>query len=532
MKRFFTLILSCSLSMFPISRAFAQDFLIEWQNTIGGAGTDSPRAVYPTNDGGCVMAGSSFSNASGDKSEDAIGSSGQNDYWVVKVNASGVIQWENTIGGDQADTPSSIKQTSDGGYIIAGESFSNASGDKTEDSMFFDFWVIKLNSVGVIEWDNTISGSSFERSPTVLETSDGGFLLGGISDSGIGGDKTEPSNGGTDFWVLKLDDTGTILWQNTIGGSSSDGINALIETSDGGFVLGGVSASDISGDKTENGRGGGDYWIVKINDTGAVEWDKTIGGPGADFLESVYQTPDGGYILGGFSSSDAGGEKSENSLGLNDYWVVKLDASRNVQWENTIGALNSEDLGYTYPSDDGGYVVIGHSNSDAGGDKIENSNGSFDLWFVKLNASGTIIGQNTIGGSEGDVLFFGEFAPSGDDLFMSCSSFSDISGDKTEDNVGSNDYWTLKLGNILSIANQELANKFTVFPNPTQNYIEWNLPNALIEKIALFDINGKLITSSALISENRVDVSHLSDGLYFIKITSEGQTIIKKFIKK
>jgi len=510
----------------------AQDFNIEWQNTVGGAGGDSMRALFPTDDGGCVIAGGSFSEASGDKSEGTIGPFGEDDYWIVKLDANGDVEWENTIGGDQTDTPWSIKQTTDGGYIIGGDSLSNASGDKTEDAMIFDYWIVKLDSDGIIEWENTIGGSQFDRDPTVMETSDGGFLVGGTSDSGISGDKTEANIGDNDFWALKLNSNGVIQWQNTIGGTGSDRLHAMGSTSDGGYLLAGVSASNISGDKTENSRGESDYWLVKINATGTVQWDKTIGGPGVDVLESVYQTSEGGYVLGGYSSSDAGGEKSENTLGFNDYWIVKLDAARTVTWENTIGAADFEDLGYTYQSDDGGYVVIGQSNSNSGGDKTEDSNGSYDLWLIKLDASGNIVGQETIGGSEADSLFFGEFAPSGSDLYIVCTSFSGISGDKTENNVGANDYWALKLSGILANEDFGIDNTIGLYPNPTQDVL-YISSKGEIQETKIFTVKGDLVQTVVADDTLRsIEVSGLPSGIYFLQITSEGKTTTKRFVKQ
>src|SRR6185436_15876568 len=173
------------------------------------------------------------------------------------------IEWQNTIGGSASDQLSSIKKTFDGGYISGGVSGSSVSGDKTENCLgAIDFWVVKVNAVGNIQWQNTIGGSSFDILSSLDQTADGGYILGGSSQSNISGDKTE-------------DGIGNIQWQNTIGGSFSDNLLSIQQTFDGGYILGGYSSSNISGDKTENSVGAFgayDYWIVKIDSNGIVQW--------------------------------------------------------------------------------------------------------------------------------------------------------------------------------------------------------------------------------------------------------------------
>ena len=210
------------------------------------------------------------------------------------------IAWQNTIGGSDKDELHSIKQTSDGGYILCGHSSSGISGDKTEASQGnSDYWVVKLDGTGNIVWQNTIGGGSSEELYSVQQTTDGGYILGGGSNSGISGDKTEASQGDFDYWVVKLDGTGNIVWQNTIGGSATDYLSSIQETTDGGFILGGYSQSGISGDKTEASQGNWDYWVVKLDGTGSIVWQNTIGGDSIEELSSIQQTTDGGYILGG-----------------------------------------------------------------------------------------------------------------------------------------------------------------------------------------------------------------------------------------
>jgi hypothetical protein len=378
MKTIFSLL---AVAIYSISPLFAQDPAIQWQNTIGGASSDVLYSLQQTADGGYILGGSSFSDISGDKTEDNLGLS---DYWVLKLDPTGTIQWQNTIGGNNNDFVQSLQQTADGGYILGGSSESNISGDKTENSNGGrDCWVVKLDATGVIQWQNTIGGSGDDYLHSLQQTADGGYIFGGYSNSNISGDKTENSNGNYDYWVVKLSATGAIQWQNTIGGNDPDLLYSLQQTADGGYILGGGSGSDISGDKTENGIGGSDYWVLKLDATGAIQWQNTIGGNGDDELSSLQQTADGGYFLGGSSDSNISGDKTENRLGIDDYWVVKLDATGGIQWQNTIGGSSYDVLFSLQQTADGGYILGGLSLSNISGDKTENSN-EYDYWIIKL----------------------------------------------------------------------------------------------------------------------------------------------------
>ncbi len=361
---------------------------IQWQNTIGGNDWDVLNSIQQTTDGGYILGGYSYSNISGDKTEN---SNGYQDYWIVKTDFLGNIEWQNSIGGSNGDCLFSIQQTADGGYILGGYSYSNASGDKTEnnwDTIMYspDYWIVKIDDVGNIQWQNTIGGSGPDWLTSIQQTTDGGYIVGGYSESNITGDKTENSNGFNDMWILKIDAVGNIQWQNTIGGNSNDQPCSIQQTPDGGYILGGQSISNISGDKTEDSWNNTyDYWIVKTDLTGNIQWQNTIGGRLGDFLFSIQQCTDGGYILGGYSYSNISGDKTENCWSnLYDYWIVKTDSTGNIQWQNNIGGFWGEMLFSVQQTADGGYILGGNSTSPISGDKTENCYGYCDIWIVKI----------------------------------------------------------------------------------------------------------------------------------------------------
>lgn len=438
---------------------FAQTPAIQWQNTIGGSNNDILLDSDKTTDGGYVLVGYSYSSASGDKTENNIGGI---DYWVVKVDSIGNIQWQNTIGGNSTDLSRSIEQTSDGGYIIGGESASPISGDKSENEFtqgLFDIWIVKLNTNGVVEWDNTIGGTDNDFLEVLKETTDGGFIIGGTSWSVISGDKIEDTIGMKDWWIIKLDVLGNIQWQNTIGGTKDENIYDVNETDNGGFILIGTSNSAISGDKTEGNIGLWDYWIVKLDSSGAIEWDRTIGGNEDDFGQKILQTSNGGYVVGGYSKSSNSIHKTEDNIGGNDYWIVKLDSNGSIEWNNTIGGTGDDALTDVVIANDGGFLLGGFSQSSSSFDKSENSFGLSDYWIVKIDSNGIVKWNKTIGGVGEDNLYSIHIT-NDKGIFLAGQSDSDSSGYKTDDSQGLKDYWIVKLDSARQneIATETISN--------------------------------------------------------------------------
>lgn len=524
MKNGITL-LAIFLATFAI---YAQDPNIIWQRTYGGDQMEYFRDLKQTPDGGYILGGSSMSNISGDKTEN---SNGHLDMWVIKTNANGEIEWQNTIGGSAPDEIYSIELTPDGGYILAGDSQSNISGDKSENSKgSSDYWIVKLDASGNVEWDKTIGGSDADWLPKISVTNDGYYVC-GESWSNISGDKTADSKGESDYWILKLDTLGNILWQKTIGGSGSDSFTSMAVTLDGGCIIRGASESNISGDKTENSRGDYDYWVVKLNSSGVIEWDKTIGGSGGEDLKSVIQTIDNGFLLSGNSSSDISGDKTENSKGLVDFWIVKLDNAGNIQWQNTIGGSHMDIPFAAYQTADGGYMTGGYSRSDISGDKTENSKGGYDFWIVKLNNVGIIEWQKTLGGSETDGIIALTQASDGS-YILGGNSSSNISGDKTENSRGGQDFWIIKYAGILGLGENPFATAITLYPNPAKTILQLNTQDLRINQVNIYTMVGSRVMQLDMNSVSpTVDVSSLALGVYYLQLYSGNNVTLKKFVK-
>lgn len=273
---------------------FAQAPEIEWQKALGGTGSDYGKSVRETTDVGYIVVGASPSN-----NGDVSGNHGGGDVWAVKLDADGVIEWQKCLGGSSGENGNAVRQTSDGGYIIAGDAASS-NGDVSGGNGSNDFWAIKLDADGDIEWQNSLGGSIFEWAYDVTQTTDGGYVLAGFTHSNNG--DVSGSNGGVDGWVVKLNASGVLQWQKCIGGSSTDELRSVRQTTDGGFILAGRTNSN-NGNVSGN-NGGYDFWVVKLDDAGDFEWQNSLGGSGNDSGQYVIQSSDGGYMAIGTTPND------------------------------------------------------------------------------------------------------------------------------------------------------------------------------------------------------------------------------------
>ena len=415
-----------------------------WDLTLGGEHNEFARKVIANPDGSYLLIGSSDSNGTGDRSEETRGLT---DGWVVKVTAKGVKSWEKSYGGSDRDYLYDGAPTDDGGYLLAGYSQSDASAEKSANSKGgYDYWVVKIDSRGNKIWDKTLGGDKNEYFRSLTETDDGGYLLAGYSDSNGTGDKTQLSQGSFDYWLVKIDKSGNKIWDKTFGGSGNDSLHSssVISFPDGGFLMIGVSYSSKSGDKSENSKGGSDFWAVRIDKNGIKLWDKTFGGSGTESSPTVLKTIDGGIIIAGSSSSGSSGDKSDETKGSNDIWIVKIDNSGNKLWDKSLGGDQHDWYPMILNSANGGYLVAGHSSSTLSGDKSSDSIGGYDYWLVRIAENGEKIWDKVIGGSGSDMNPYVVNSIDGGYLIAG-NSGSSTSGDKSEDAKGGNDMWAIKI---------------------------------------------------------------------------------------
>ena len=394
------------------------------------------------------MGGHTMSGMGGDKSQAKWGTYTY-DYWIVKTDSIGQKMWDKDFGGTGDDYLFAIQQTHDDGYILGGYSASNISGDKSQNLRGdFDYWIVKTDALGNKQWDRDYGGTVQDYLYSVIQTFDGGYLLGGTS-LGNGGDKTQLSRGNFDYWIVKTDSNGLKLWDRRFGGDKQDELYTMTETADHGYLLAGISYSGIVGDKTSTPHGWGDIWVVKIDSNGTKLWDKGFGSSWDDIVHCVIQPTDGGYILAGRSDGTNDGEKSEPCKGLYDYWIIKIDSLGNKQWDKDFGGSQHDinDKGNIIQTIDGGYLISGVSYNNVNGDKTENNLGPEQGWFVKIDAGGNKQWDKTILTNGTDQRAY--VADVDDRCYVFASyTLSGIAGYKTEDNRDTSnkttDYWIIK----------------------------------------------------------------------------------------
>jgi len=337
------------VSMFSIQLIFAQPATL-WTKTFGGFNNDYGRAVRQTSDGGYVITGTTNSFGTGGS-----------DCWLIKTDASGNTLWTKTFGGSSDDYGRAVRQTSDGGYIITGATNSFGTGCS-------DYWLIKTDASGNTIWAKTFGGNNNDEGNSVQQTSDDGYIITGYTKS--------YGAGGADYWLIKTDASGDTLWAKTFGGGGDDYSRQVRQTSDGGYIIAGYTNSF--------GTGFYDIWLVKTDAAGDTLWTKIFGGSGYEECYSVQQTTDGGYIMAGKTWSLSNGASNA------DVSLTKTDSSGNTIWAKTFGGNLFEKGNSVRQTSDGGYIVTGYTESYGAGIQ--------DAWLIKTDRSGNILWTKTLGG--------------------------------------------------------------------------------------------------------------------------------------
>jgi len=536
-NRFFALACGFVLTLASSPAAQGQNapLVKQWDRCLGGARQDEPTSIWPTADGGYIVAGYSDSGIGTDKSQ---ASRGFYDYWVIKLDAQGQKQWDRTFGGADDDQLSSVEQTPDGGYILGGISNSGLNGDKTQAARgLHDYWVIKLDAQGTKVWDRTLGSTSDETGGRVRVMADGGYIVGGYSDGRATGDRSQASFGLLDYWIVKLDAQGNKQWDKAFGGTDNDYLLDLRATADGGCVLGGATYSPVSGEVSEASRGLADYWVLKLNAQGGKVWDHRFGSTGQDRLLALKPTPDGGYILGGESNSGVGGERSQPSWGSYDYWALKITALGAKVWDRRFGGSDQDYLRSLELAPGGGYLLAGISYPPADGDRTEAPRGSSDFWTVRIDSQGALLWERRFG-SIGVDYFNSLCATSDGGFLLAGSSSGPASGDKTAVGpgaIGYLDFWLVKLGTSVSAAQQATdAATLHAYPNPARTSVEVPayVPGVAAE-LRLHDLTGRCVRRMAISgSESRIILPTvgLVPGMYTLQWRSANTVATQRLV--
>ncbi|MFD0863394.1 hypothetical protein ACFQ1M_14360 [Sungkyunkwania multivorans] len=381
-------------------------------------------------------------------------------------------------------------------------SCSSDSSDDTPTSAVF---------IGELDWAKTIGGTREDVAEDVLITSDSGIAIFGTTKS-IDGDIIDHQSEDNDFWLAKFSADGSLLWNKTYGGSSEDSGKAVIQTSDGGFAAVGFSRS-TDGDVAGN-NGFYDKWVIKVDASGELQWQKNFGFTGLDQAFSIVQTTDGGYFVGGFLDVTASGglgnegTATRNLHGVGDFWIHKLDANGNLIWRNYFGGSNNDRCYDIIQTDDGGVIMMGSSESNDV--QVSNSKGSYDFWIVKVSSAGQIQWERSYGGSDADNGF--AIAKSSDGGYLLVGDTQSTDGDVT-DTKGSFDFWAVKINATGNIQWQKTYGG-TGFESAT-------------DVVALQD-GGYAIAGSSRSSDGDVSGNYAETDFWVIKISDSGTLLWEK----
>lgn len=596
-----------------LGNIIAQTPSIQWQKALGGTSDDVPQCIYQTKDGGFIIGG-----ATGSKDGDVVGNHGGGDLWVVKFSDKGLLEWKRTLGGAGQEKGTLIQQTADKGYIVGGTTASS-NGDVKGYHGGGDIWVIKLNEMGAIEWQQSLGGSASDEiialQEVLINDISNGFIVGGNSSSGNG--DVSGYHGGKDVWVIKLSPTGAKQWQRALGSSGEETLNELNPTPDGGFIVG--SRTSTNGGDVSGVHGSVDLWIVKLDGAGNIAWKRTLGGSGLENFAAVKPTSDGGYIIGTSSNSNDGDVKGLSTV--SGIWIVKLNATGSLSWQKKYDENGNSEYRSIRQTKDGGYIVSGsgrdNDGTTSGGTLLSKlyANGTeawrkefgmgksnepylmqqttdngyilggttsyngylsgVDHWMIKLDESGNKKWEKAFGGSGedwywagccgattlGGYVYFSSLLPymklqSSDGGYYFAVSTKSRDGDVTGLHYSSrlgvrSDIWVVKLGPegqstlqsmVAPVKNEELETLHgaKAFPNPftKQTTIQFTAKETGKASVELYNMKGVRIRSvfnKTVIGGQTYYVPvkdiDLSKGIYFFFINNNKSRLSGRLVK-
>lgn len=491
---------------------------IVWQRCIGGSQMELFGNIIQVGDGNYVLAGFTRSNDG-----DVTCLVGNVDLLVMKLGPDSEILWQRCF--DYYSTGTRLYAATDGGFFLVGATDSSECVNPHGNG---DAWIAKINTNGETEWQRCFGGTGADYAKAMHQTSDGGFVLLCQTTSNDG--DVSGNHGDADAWIIKLEASGEIQWQKCLGGTNSEDVRDISQTPDGGYILA-LQTNSEDGD-VFGLHGEEDYWVVRLDASGEIQWQKCLGGANEDYLQTLLQVADGGFLLSGFTAS-TDGDVSGNH-GSYDFWVVKLEASGEIQWQKCYGGTDAELNNYTtIATADGGFIITGETYSHDG--DVSGNQGGYDAWLLKIDANGEIQWQKTMGGSGNDR---GEdIEHTADGGFIMAGTTNSNDGDVSGAH-GSLDFWVVKLeGTSVAVNESDIEHGLRLYPSPNQGLFTIEMDGLLTDRVelGLFHLDGRLLRQETVKNVNRslshqFDCGDVPSGLYLLSVGSGGETRYIKVI--
>jgi len=470
---------------------------IIWQKSIGSFNSEISQKIINTSDGGFVIAAYMWN------SDSSATTNLMYDYYIIKTDDEGNVIWEKTFGGSNNDFAKSIIQTSDGGYLVIGYSYSkdgDISNPVSTDTNC-DIWVIKLSSSGIKQWEKSYGTSGDDFANDVIPTNDNGYLICGNSYKAF---------------LLKINQSGTEQWTKYYNTeiSGNDAFNTIINTKDGNYIAAGYFSSDI-GD-----YGGKNPWIIKFDTNGDTIWSNVyLGHYNYDVINAVIELEDESIVFTGGTESPDGGYPI---FDLIDVLVGKVSKTGDNIWLEAIGGYEDDEAYSICKSNTTNNVIIsGHSKSNSG---LVNANfGLSDYWIVELNSTGDTVWTRNFGGSDNDIAY--GIIKSSDNKYIVCGT-TYSNDNQVENNNGIADIWLLKLSDFVDIPNINNNISITCYPNPTNGklFIYYDFAKSTKAKIKIYNLVGELIKTDNIENSKGIyqtDFNNFAHGIYYINISND-----------
>ncbi|HQW06083.1 MAG TPA: T9SS type A sorting domain-containing protein [Flavobacteriales bacterium] len=496
---------------------------IDWQHVYGGSGFDRAYSIDRTSDGGFIVVGET-SSTDGDVT--GIHGPSNQDAWVIRLDAEGALLWQRALGGSGWEVGRDVRQTMDGGFIMTGLTNSN-DGDVAELVGGQDIWVVKLDADGTILWEHTYGGSSGESPWALEELANGDLLVAGETTS------TDVNMQGcsesSDFWLSRLSATGELLWSNCFGGSQFDAVRDMAVLPDGSFVLVGWTRSndgDVSGLHGSGFPPQPDAWVIKTTIDGEMEWQTCLGGSDNDAGWAIEATPNGKIYVASTAISSDGDVSTQ--LGGGDYWVARLADDGTLEMEHSFGGTSGDAPWGMFCTSASEILVVGSSVSTDG--DVSSSHGSTEAWVIKLDENLELLWERSFGGSLSDSgrdIHWSE-----DGVIALTGSSNSTDGDLTT-NYGDNDFWVVKLRPEPVGINETVLRHFTLSPNPATSELRIALNGIAARRMEVVDITGRVVmTKSITRGAPSVDLSiaQLAQGTYSLRVLGDA-SYTQRFVK-